>query len=167
MKIKLSKSQWELIGKKAGWVKLARNQFMYVSFFDDLLFEDNQDVQHNIKNNNVSPENVWEISYDIDVLDDNDLVQEIQGRSRNQSEFYRELFNACSIRAINYSNGIEKKSDGLISLIEETSDIASFWDFLKQNRDIYRQERSIENRDIDMTDDQQEASDRDLLRPSV
>jgi hypothetical protein len=152
MKIKLSKSQWEFIGNKTGWIKTAKDiHEMYVSFVDDLLFEDNQDIRVNIEEG-VKPENIWIISYDNDAINDMDLFQSIYdqtwGKGLGKILFYKEFLKACSMRAINYKTNIPKSSEELIGLIEETNDIDKWWDFIKQNQSIYQTERDIEERQM-------------------
>ena len=173
MKIKISKVQWELIGKKAGWDKSIKLGMviireMYVSFVDDLLFEDDQDVKSNIRGG-IDPSNIWVISYNVNALDDRDLIQDLTkrywGKSADNVMFYKELFKASSIHAFNYGSGIKKSSEELVLLILETSDIGGFFEFIKENKNLYKEEAMREEEEMRYTGQEDGEDEKDTLSP--
>lgn len=145
---------------------------MLVSFEENLLFEDMQDLKYQIKAG-IKPENVWIISYDNEALNDMELIQSIHnrtwGRSTGNIFFYKELFKACSIRAVNYATNAVKLPEELATFILDVSDIEEWWDLIKRNQQIYFQERQVEKEEMLYKDDQRpgeyEESGPDPLRP--
>lgn len=154
MKIKISKSQWKNIGKKAGWIKtsIMVTHDMYVSFVDDLLFENEKDIRFNIKEG-INPENIWIISYNNTAINDERLFNELWDRyekgeygirTGDNINFYKQIFEACSIKAVNYKTNAPKDSKGLIDMINQTSDLDKFFEFIKENQEIYKGEAMAE-----------------------
>ena len=136
-------------------IKSARSQDMFVSFVNDVLFENNADVKYNIRNYGIKPENVWIISYNNDAINDHDLLEETLGRMGRKTDinFYKEYFRACSFRANNYATAEVKTPEQLVDLISQTSDVARFFDFLKSNQDIYSTEAIAEDTERNMRGD--------------
>jgi hypothetical protein len=107
MKITLSKSQWEQMGKKAGWIKKADAQFdadidaklkkehplIHLFLHKMPNYGPALDIVGNIKNNNVSPENAGITS---DVI--NQAKQIIQDKVRTASSMPSAFDNTIIIK---------------------------------------------------------------------
>jgi len=161
MKIIISKSKWENMGIKKTSM---RDMFvMYVSFADEIRFEDEKDVKFNIKDGKVSPENIWIVTYNNSTFNDQQLIQDMHDRYKNGEygkvtsldiPFYHQLFKAAALSATNYFNGTKKDVEGVTDLIEHSCGISAFFDFVKENEKFYESERMEEIKEMELKDDQ-------------
>lgn len=145
MKIKMSKSQWERIGRSAGWIKKAQSDIRDVIIdFDRLEFiERLRDVDKNSTN-------TWNISYNNSLLQDDELLKSLPPGDDLRS--YIALFNACNFSAGNIKTGQKMTAEELAKMIYPEKE--SFRDIIRESDDVYRGEREIEKRDIEMGDSQ-------------
>jgi len=155
MKITLSKSQWEFIGVKTGWIKTAKDmRDLYVSFIDELIFDGSGDINLSIKEG-LNPNNIWIVTYDNNLIQDSSLAQHIYDQKAISKDpkfdFYKEFFKVCDIRAELYTNStIKKNAEELVDMINNTCGMEMFFDFIRQNSNIYNTERQIEERQLEV-----------------
>jgi hypothetical protein len=125
MKIKISKSQWEKIGRMAGWTKTAKTtktairdmHYMLVSFSHNLFFESKSEAL----SSNINPsDDIWEVTYNSSAINDERLFREMADRyykgeygakNNDQDALYRQYFEACSISASNFGNGEKRDAN--------------------------------------------------------
>jgi hypothetical protein len=157
MKIKLSKSQWEKIGKKAGWIKEALRDLRNVIVnFDTLEFiESRRDID-------LDSNNTWKISYNHSTLNDQQLLTSLLKLYGNGLRFYIELFKAADFSAFNIRSGQKITAEELAKMV--FPDAEDFWGILRQSDEVYNAEREIEQRDMEMQQDMDE-HEPDTLRP--
>jgi len=148
MKIKMSKAQWEGIGKKAGWIKIAlRDSRDVIIDFDKLEFVESE------KYADPNSNNTWVISYNSGTLKDQDLLTSLNKLYGNGWKFLVQLFQAGNFSAFNIKNGQKMTAEELAKVV--FSEEEAFWDILRQSDEIYESERAMEKRDMEMGDNQE------------
>jgi hypothetical protein len=147
MKIKISKSQWELAGKKAGWIKTSMREMREL-----ILDLDSMELLEQLKKDDLVANNIWMISYNKSTFEDTRLLSSLSSLYGNTIKFIEELFKAANVLAKNSKSGQTMTAEVFAKKI--FPDIDYFWEAIKQNDSIYDTERSIEKRDVEMGDDQ-------------
>lgn len=148
MNLKLSKHQWEFIGKTAGWIKQASDFREVIINLDTMeLIE----AQGYVNKNN---QNTWIVSYDNDILTSEGIYDKVpSGEFNNQNKL---LIAILKISKASVYNAV---TNSTISIEEFANKIIGeeheFWQIVRQNNDVYDIEREIEKRDMEMGDDQQ------------
>ena len=142
----MSKREWELAGKRAGWIKTSMREMREL-----ILDLDTMELLEQLKNDDLVANNIWIISYNKSTFEDTRLLSSLSSLYGNTIKFIEELFKSANVLAKNNKSGQTMTTEIFAKKI--FPDIDYFWEAIKENDSIYDTERSIEKRDIEMGDD--------------